>query len=166
MTHWCVWHDSFERVAWLIHTCDMTNLNVWHDSLIHVTWLIQTCGMTHAYTWHDSYKWTKQNLIDGWPMWCMCDTTHSCVRYDILIHASWRVIHTPINFKRQDASKCMAGLIKLCDMTYLCVWHDTHTHTHTHIHRINAGYGGVGGRAHMVVGNVIKDLVRRNKASV
>jgi len=34
------------------------------------------------------------------------------------------------------------------------------------VDRINAGYGGVGGRAHMVVGNVIKDLVRRNKASV
>ena len=34
------------------------------------------------------------------------------------------------------------------------------------INRISAGYGGVGGRAHMVVGRHIKDLVRRNKASV
>ena len=32
--------------------------------------------------------------------------------------------------------------------------------------RISAGYGGVGGRAHMVVGRYVTDLVRRNKASV
>lgn len=32
--------------------------------------------------------------------------------------------------------------------------------------RISSGYGGVGGRAHMVVGRHIKHLVRRNKASV
>lgn len=32
--------------------------------------------------------------------------------------------------------------------------------------RISSGYGGVGGRAHMVVGTHIRELVRRNKASV
>ncbi len=34
------------------------------------------------------------------------------------------------------------------------------------IDSISAGYGGMGGRAHMVLGRVVTDLVRRRKASV
>ena len=71
-------HDSFIRVTWLIHTCDMTHScrwlkhwcithfarvgctyaphsYAWHDSFIRVTWLIHTCGMTYSYVWHDLF---------------------------------------------------------------------------------------------------------------
>ena len=34
-------HDSFIRVPWLTHTCDMTPLCM--------TWLIRVCAMTHSY---------------------------------------------------------------------------------------------------------------------
>jgi len=30
--------DSFIRVTWPMHMCDMTPLYVWHDSFIRVTW--------------------------------------------------------------------------------------------------------------------------------
>ena len=53
--HFCVWHDSFIRVTWLIPTLDMTHSYVWHDSFIRVTWLIHTCDMTHSYVWHNSF---------------------------------------------------------------------------------------------------------------
>jgi len=49
-----VWHDSFIRVTCLVHMCDMTHLYVWHDSSICVTWLVHMCDMTRSYVWHDS----------------------------------------------------------------------------------------------------------------
>jgi len=36
----CVWHESFMRVTWLLHMCNMTLLHVEHDSRIRVSQLI------------------------------------------------------------------------------------------------------------------------------
>ena len=60
-----LWHDSFIRVTWPIHTCDITYSNVWHDSFT-------THDMTPSYVWHDSL------ICAAWPI-CMCDMTHSYV---------------------------------------------------------------------------------------
>ena len=72
MTHSYVWHDSFLRGTWFIHTCDMTCPYVWHDSFICVPWLVHTCDMTHAHVWHDSF------IRVTWLMH-MWDMTHSRV---------------------------------------------------------------------------------------
>jgi len=48
-THSYVRHDSFIRVTWLIHMCDMTHSYVRHDSFIRVTWLISfNTWMSHV----------------------------------------------------------------------------------------------------------------------
>jgi hypothetical protein len=69
-----VWHDSYIRMTWLMHTyvaCRFVRRHcyawgVWHDSCTHVwhdscacgTWLVHMCEVTHAsvysYVWHDS----------------------------------------------------------------------------------------------------------------
>jgi len=58
-------HDSFIRVTWRIHMCDMTHTHVWPESFGRetwlvasqhcacATWLIHTCDMTYSYVWHD-----------------------------------------------------------------------------------------------------------------
>jgi len=72
MTHSYVWHDSFVRVTWLIHTFDITHSQAWLDSFIRVAWLIHTCGVTH------SYVTRLACLAHG------CgNMTHSCMRWHL-----------------------------------------------------------------------------------
>jgi len=81
----CVWHDSFIRVTWLIHTCDMTlvyvrdmtHSYVWYDSFICVTWLFHTGDMTLSYGWHDSC------IRVTWQL-------HTC-EYDSFLCVSWHI---------------------------------------------------------------------------
>jgi len=58
MTHlsYLVWHDSFTRVTWLIHMCDMTHSHVWHDSSECVTFISLTCHVTHWNVRRDSFS--------------------------------------------------------------------------------------------------------------
>jgi len=70
-----MWHDSFIRVTWLIHVCDMVHSCVWRgsfrgisvsarkprDSFIRETWLINVCDMTHSHVKHDSFI-----RVEGW----------------------------------------------------------------------------------------------------
>ena len=62
VTHLFVWHDSFIRVTWLIHTCVtdsfcsyLCRLIYIRDSFICLTWLKHVYDMTHSYVWHDSF---------------------------------------------------------------------------------------------------------------
>jgi len=120
-----VWHASFIRVTWLIHTCDMPNLSlrhttdsyIWHGPFIFVTWLMHTCDMTHSYVWHDSF------IFVTWLIHT-CDMTHSYLWHGSFIRVTW-LIHT-------------------CEMTHLSTQErrakyahtdtdtDTRTRTHTH----------------------------------
>jgi len=114
MTCSYVWHDSFIRVAWLIHTCDMPQLqhrrhrlrhrrrsphmcdvtpfNLWHDSFICVPWLISTCDMTHPYVWHDSFLWVTCLIHNNYPIDIACHQTAKAWHNSFIcaICAAWR----------------------------------------------------------------------------
>jgi len=102
----CVWHDSFIRVTWLMHMCDLTHSYVWHesficmtrpndwdlrefcssgcvwhDSFIRVTWLIHMCDMTQSYLWHDLFM--RSAALD------VCGMPHSHVWRDSFICVTW-----------------------------------------------------------------------------
>jgi len=100
---WYVFHDSFIRVSWLIHMCDMTHSYVCRDSFICVTWLFRTCVVTHSCVWHDSF------VRVSWLIH-MCDMTHSRVLRCI------RVCDTTCLYVWHDASICVPWL-----MVVMCV---------------------------------------------
>jgi len=55
---WESWHDSFRRVTWLIHICEMTHPYVWHDSFMWTTYVCISLPLLSATimweSWHDS----------------------------------------------------------------------------------------------------------------
>jgi len=53
-----VWHGSFIRVAWLIHTCGMTHSYVWSDPIRCLARLCYIRGMTLSYMWQDTCAFT------------------------------------------------------------------------------------------------------------
>jgi len=148
MTHsyvYHVWHDSFIRVPWLVHTCDMTHWDVCHDvwcvSLVlricdrwhmhsHVsldpftslTWLLHVSCMTHSYLWHDSF------LSVTWLI-PVCDMTHSdvCLTSSIGHTAVWpfmcvtcfiHVCGIPHWYLSHTSSTYVPWLIHMCGMTH------------------------------------------------
>jgi len=101
--HLYVRHDSFVRVTWIMHVCDMTYFfayfagaivihicdiiysYVWRDSFMCMTWLAHYLfhtGDCHSYVWHDSF------ICVTWLIH-MCDMTHLYVRHDSVIRVSW-----------------------------------------------------------------------------
>ena len=99
MTRWCVWHDSFIWVTWLVDMCDMTHSYVWHDLFRCVTWLIHMFDMTHSDVWHDSF--IRMIFFIQ-----MCDMTHADEWHDLFICVTW--------------------LIHMRDMTHSYVWRDSY----------------------------------------
>jgi len=75
-------HDSFTRVTWLIHMCDMTHSYVWHDSFMCVIGLEHTCDVTYSYVRHASLIRVTRRYVSiicvTWRVH-MCDMTHSHV---------------------------------------------------------------------------------------
>jgi len=49
------WHDSFMRVTWRIHVCDMTHSCVWSDTSIFVSSRIHLCDMTLSCIFRDAF---------------------------------------------------------------------------------------------------------------
>ena len=113
-THSYVWHDSF------IHVCS--------NSFIRVAWFIHTCDMSHSYAssgsvqpvvrsqhiW-DQHMWGQH--IWGHRIWGqhMCDVTFSCA---VVTYIEGCIAHR--------IEGCIAfRLIHTCDMTHSCVWHNT-----------------------------------------
>ena len=94
---WLSMYTMAVRVAWLVHTCEVTHLHAWNESFICVTWLIHTCEVTHSYVWRDSF------ICVTWLIH-MCDMTHSCV---------WC-----------DSSISVTTLPHTSDMTRSFAWHD------------------------------------------
>ena len=80
----CLWHDSFTRVTWLIHTCDMTHSQGGHDSFTRVTWRIHTCDMTHSHVWHDSFTRVTWLIHTS-------DMTHSHMWHDTFTPLVWHI---------------------------------------------------------------------------
>jgi len=124
MTHSCVWHDSFIRVAalclnkasshytWL--TRDMTYSFVWLDSIICVTWPLHTCDMTQSYVWPDSSIHVT-TLIHVFAM------THSCMCHDSFMYVPW-LIHTyDVTYSYLWDESPVTCLIYVCDMSH--PWH-------------------------------------------
>jgi len=68
-------HDSFTRVTWLIHRCDMTHLRATYAQVCEcMTWLLHTCNMTHpgatyVDVWHDSF--TRATWLIQVPHTCL-----------------------------------------------------------------------------------------------
>jgi len=126
-THSYVLHDSFIRVAWLIHTCIMTSSYMSHDSSIHVTWLIHTCHMTQSFMSCVvftcqfffflilSYRVVPQRIV------------HLYVSHDSFIRVPWLVYtcYMTHSFVSHDSSTCVTWLIHSCPMTLLYVLHDS-----------------------------------------
>ena len=54
MAHSCVWHDSFIRVTWLLHTW-VRSTTAFLPAFICVTWLVHTHDMNLLYVWHDFF---------------------------------------------------------------------------------------------------------------
>jgi len=85
MNHAHVWHDSFTRATWLIHTCDMTHSHIWHDTFFPLkmipytllsraafgemkdfcvlTWLIHMCVTWRTHTRDTSHSYQKCALM-------------------------------------------------------------------------------------------------------
>jgi len=113
--------------AWLIHTCKMTHSYVPYELFIFATWLIHMCEISHSYVQYDSFKCAtflihtyrhifinicrvmSHGIWYGLQVRCvthwMCNTTHSYMRHDSFICATW--------------------LIHMCDMTHSYVRHDS-----------------------------------------
>ena len=132
MIHWIIrrktrsymWHDSFVKVTWLIHICDMTHPYMWYNSFIYVTrlvyqWLIHidNCNTlqhtathcntlqhtaTHCNTSQDSY--INYSFIYVTRLVHICDMTHS-YRWDSFMYVIW--------------------LVQICDMIHWYMWHDS-----------------------------------------
>jgi len=131
VTHPCVWHDSFQCAAWLIHmfgvtqtwekknpedkmcdvtyfcVCDMDHFGVWHFCVC-VTWL----SVRHDYScvWRDSFM-CDVIVCATWII-SACDMTHFCVG-------------VPLACVWHDSFMCVTWLIHVCDMTHSCVWRDS-----------------------------------------
>ena len=137
MTHWCVWHDSFMCVTWLIDVCDTTHSCVWHDSFVAhaficVTWLIHTCDMTHSYVWHDSFNKHKD------AMFCTASyaSTPPCSAH--VLHCTTR--RMPCCALQNKASLCLYDIASLFlyewVMSHTSMSHVTHT-SMSHVTHMN-----------------------------
>jgi len=143
MTHSYVWHDSFIRVTWITHMCDMTHKcdmthlwcrlrrirppsYVWHDSLIRVTWLTHKCDMTHlwcrlrgirrcAFKCLVLHMWHDSFIRVTWLIHT-CGMTHSYVWHDSFIRVTWLI---------RDSFIRVTWLMHTRGMTHSCVRHDS-----------------------------------------
>jgi len=87
LTHSHVWHDSFTRVTWLIHMCDMTHSHVWRDSRTCVTWPVHMCDMARSYAWYNSLTHIWMSSY-AWYDSFIC-ATRSRVWHDSFICVIW-----------------------------------------------------------------------------
>jgi len=88
---------------------DMTLVCMWRDTFIHMTWIIDTREITHSYnmTWLMDIIWHDSFIQYGMP--------YKCMWYDSLY-----IYH--------DALMRATGLIRICDVIYLSMWHVAFVH--------------------------------------
>jgi len=104
------WHDSFIRVTWLGHVCDVTHLRMCLDFDFFI-WLSYMC---------DTYK---EEPPPSWGVRLVhtCDMTRSRVWYDLL-RACLILLEAIRSCEWHDSFHD-----KVCDMTRSHVWHDSVT---------------------------------------
>jgi len=98
-----VWHDSFTRVTWLIHTCDMTHSHVWHDSFTRVQGRIDTCDINSSWltpSW-DECEPRHERTCEGSLLADKCDMKSLRHRVALLadrqVCATTRIVHVCVN---------------------------------------------------------------------
>jgi len=125
-----LWHDSFVRMTWLIHMCDMTYSYVWRDFFMSVTWLMRMFAGTDLHVWYDSlicvawrdYVWDRRTHdMTNWYVW-----------RDWFICVTWLtdMVYVNRSYAGRHPFICVTGLIHLCvvcDVTHPCVWRDSFT---------------------------------------
>jgi len=133
-----VWHDSFIRVPWLIHTCVMTLSHVCHDSLIRLTRLLYMRDMTPSYVFDmtHSYMYPRCAYLVGvgairyvWhgSLIHMCDMAHSStcmtsyVWRDSFVCVPWLSSHV-----RHDSSLLLTH--SYVQTGHTCGWIMSHIH--------------------------------------
>jgi len=109
-----VWHDSFIRVTWLIHMCDMTHpLRLHPTPSTEVTWLFHTCVTWLIHMWRDLFTCVAW-LIH------MCDMTHpTCLHPTHSTKVTWLVHICDVTHSY------VTWLIHMRDVTHSYVWHDS-----------------------------------------
>jgi len=131
MTHFCVWHDSFLSVKWLISNVTWLNLgvpifaaksdvqvcciNTGHDSFLCEKWPIPTCDMTHFYVWYVSFL--SVTWLISYVKWLNLEV--------LPIFSAKSVVHVCCIATGQDSFLCEKWPIPMCDMTRFYVWHDS-----------------------------------------
>jgi len=99
--------DSYIRVIWLIHMCDVNHSCIWHDSTRSYVWrdFLFVCGRTY-----DSYV--------RWDLFiCVTGLFHMC---DVAILVSMRSeIHLLRCILQRDSFIRVTGLFHICDVTLL-----------------------------------------------
>jgi len=124
VTHSYVWRDSFIRVTWLIHTCDVTHF-------VRVSWLIPF-DVTRSHAWRDSIiclKMALQKRIGSgsmsvpWPMRA-CGVTYLYVWRDWLINVTLLIPIRDMAHFYKCASLC-GNASAACAVTYAHVWRDS-----------------------------------------
>jgi len=146
-TRFCVWHDTFRCVAWLIYRrvprlmCVLGLICMWNDTFVCVAWLLHTCAIicfyrpvgirrssrgegVVAHVCHDSYA-------------PACTMTHSFVCHILIyIYAPW-LIHTHVYLRHDSFIRvpCMYVYIYAPWLIYPC------TMTHSYVCRYTMSHG-------------------------
>jgi len=61
MTHVHVSHD-------FCYVCGMSSSCVWRELLLWVAWLLHTCDVTESYVWHNSFFWRDSTVHRACPL--------------------------------------------------------------------------------------------------
>jgi len=141
MMYWYVRHDSFKRVPWRIHMCDMTQSYVCHDSFLCAPWRIHKCAMTHSYVCHDSFRCDSTLTclaVEISPfVFVVCAMMRWYMRHDAFMYAPWRIhmcatTHSYVchnSFQRDSTLTCVVRpppfVCVMCAMMVWCMLYDT-----------------------------------------
>jgi len=101
------------------------------------------CDMTHSYLRHDTF------ICATWRIH-MCDMTHSYLRHDTFICATWRIHMCDMthSYLRHDAFICATWHVHMCDMTHSYVRHDAFICATWRIHMCDMTHSYVTWRIH------------------
>jgi len=138
-----MWHDSFARVIWLIHTSEKSDVSS-HQLFIEPSHQnssshIHMCCMTHPHVWRDSFICLKRGkchitsslIFIGthayvWHDSFTCVTwhIHMCQTSALPCHQLFESIE-PHSYVWHDSFTRVTWLIRMFNRTHSHVWHDS-----------------------------------------
>ena len=125
MTHSCVWHDSFIRVTWLVHTCDIDPMQCSISSrcIIYVTHMNESCLMCE---WVMLYI-RMSHVTHIFRVKCIVPRSMSYAGDHSFICATWRIHMCDMtqSYVQHVSFTCATWFVKTCDMTHVSVQHDS-----------------------------------------